>query len=180
MMAAERTEVYLNIEHQDALKEIAELKNLNDLTDSKKIRYTILNYYKLITQGADPNLKINQMLKQITAIENLLYIQIASVPGLDNIRNFIRSDQTNLKYVVDKHVEDVINGVYKKTKTKAQTSTSSAPPITDRIAEKRYNPNLLSDLKQEKADKDFINQLESLENRENKDGLLSNSFRRRF
>lgn len=154
MMAAKKENVFLDDEHEGALKEIIKLKSLSELkTTSKIIRFIIMDYYKLITSGANPDVKLKQMAKQIAAIENLLYIQIAHTPLLDDVKNYVRSDQTNLKYVVDKHIEDVINGKYKKPKLKIQ----------DAMTEKHYDSNLLSHLKEEKEDEDFINQLESLE-----------------
>lgn len=169
-MAAKKENVFLDTEHEGALKEIIKLKSLSELkTISKILRFIIMDYHKLITSGYNPDVKLKQVAKQIAAIENLLYIQIAHTPLLDDVKNYVRSDQTNLKYVVDKHVEDVLNGKYKKIKSKVQNVSS----VADMSLEKHYDSNLLSHLKQEKENEDFITQLESLKT---EDDLTDKSF----
>lgn len=104
-MAAKRHLLYLDIEHEDALEEIAELKKLKELnTISKIVRFIILDYYKLITKKTNPDDRLNAMSKELAIVLNLVTSLVKKM-GAPQVRN----EDVLQFYQAEKYVEQTIN-----------------------------------------------------------------------
>ena len=151
---AKRHNLFLHTEHEEALKEIKEMKNLSELkTSSKIIRFIILDYYNLIKnpKSATPDTKINAMGKDISIILNLLCSMIASTPALNLAGNHIRNEDVLLYWQSLNYVEGIMNdrksGHYKKSKPSIE--------LKEMMKEKHVSSPYLEQLEREKRDDEF-------------------------
>ena len=154
---AQRHNLFLNVEHEEVLSKIIDLKNLGELkSTSKVVRFILLDYYKMLTTGKSSNtgdVKLNAMSKDISIALNLLCSLIANTPSLAIDGKHIENENVLLYWQSLNYVETIIN------KERTEQGDQPAMPIefkeTMETTPKPYDSSYLKQLEREKIDEDF-------------------------
>lgn len=153
-MAKNGVKVYLDIEHEELLKEVTKIKNLGSFSTSGLIRFIILDYYELLTTknpSEAKEVKLRAMGKDISILLNLMCALIANNEELGKAGHHVRNEDVLLYWQAQKYVESVI------TERKSGYGKRPKPPIRIKeiLEEKYVEPAFFEQLESEKRDVEF-------------------------
>jgi len=148
-MAKNGVKVYLDVEHEEILTKINQLKQIDRENKSGLIRFIILDYYELLTnknsklKSEKQDKQLNGMGQDISAILNLMCVLVKDKQAYEHIRN----EDVLLYWKALEYTKSIIN----------QDKTKNIPPpkIKEAMQTKTINQNYLQQLENQKQDMEF-------------------------
>jgi len=146
--------VYLDLEHEELLNEIATIKNLESVSTSGLIRFIVLDYYEMLSTkkpSETRDIKLSAMGKDISIILNLICALISNNKELGAPDSHVRNEDVLLYWQAQKYVESIIE------KRKLGYGKRPKPParIKEILEEKYVESASLEQFENERRDAEF-------------------------